>query len=91
MKAKQHYENAKKQHRKFMSGNEKPNKKGRAYLLFPLLERHGIDTWEKLQAESFLIDEKKSQLSREVRDAITHLHTHCMLEEVRNIKEEINV
>lgn len=66
------------------------NKKGRSYYLFPLLERNGLDSWEKINTEVYLIDEKKSQFSREVRDAIVHLHTHCIIQCGHQINEEQN-
>lgn len=66
------------------------NKKQRAYFLFPLLERNGIDTWKKLSQEQKLIDDKKSQFSREVRDAVNHLHTHCLLQCAEEFKNHLN-
>jgi hypothetical protein len=55
------------------------NSKGRKHFLFPLLERNGITTWEELNNEANLIDERKSNLSSSPRNAVIHLHTHCLI------------
>ena len=69
------------------------NSKGRKYFLFPLLERNNIDSWEKLDFEMNLIDEKKSELSSNLRSAVNHLHTHIMLNYLKSkeIPEFIHV
>ena len=64
------------------------NSKGRKYFLFPLLERNNIDSWEKLNFEMNLIDEKKSELSSNLRNAVNHLHTHIMLNYLKSKENE---
>jgi hypothetical protein len=55
------------------------NYNGRKHFLFPLLERNGITTWEELNIQANLIDERKSNLSSTPRNAVIHLHTHCLI------------
>jgi hypothetical protein len=55
------------------------NAKGKNHFLFPLLERNGITTWEELNIQANLIDERKSNLSSNPRNAVIHLHTHCLI------------
>lgn len=61
------------------SPNFNLNSKGRKYFLFPMLKRVGFDTWDKLDSEMKLIDERKSNVSSNVRNTINHLHTHCLI------------
>lgn len=50
------------------------------YLIFPTLEEAGIDTWEKVTKEAFLVDDKKSEQPARIRDLVVNLHTYCVLE-----------
>ena len=54
------------------------NSKGRMVFIFPMLDRLGIDTFEKLEAELDLIMEEKSQLGSNVRTSIMQVFTVCM-------------
>ena len=64
-------------------GNAGLNIKGRKYFVFPMLERLGINTWEQLDEESELIEKKESKLSSNARNAVIHLHTHCLIEKIQ--------
>ena len=50
------------------------------FLIFPTLEEAGIDTWEKVTKEAFLVDYKKSQQPARIRDIVSNFHTYCILE-----------
>lgn len=60
-------------------GKKTLTKKGRAHFIFPLLERHKIETWSDIVREVGLIDEGISPLSRIAREAVNHIHTHCLI------------
>ena len=53
--------------------------KGRSHFIFPLLERNKIETWSDIIREVNLIDQGISPLSRNVREAVNHIHTHCLI------------
>lgn len=47
------------------------------YLLFPfILEKANIYNWKRLEEENELIEQKKSNHPKVVRDAIQHLHSY---------------
>lgn len=77
-----YYEEAKAKYTVLMAGKlpSTLNRKGKIYMTFPLLEEEGIHTWEDLQREAELIDDKESKLSATARDIAINLHTHCTLQ-----------
>ena len=64
---------------KIIGADGQLNANGRKHFLFPLLERNGITTWDELNIEANLIDERKSNLTSNPRNAVIHLHTHCLI------------
>lgn len=56
------------------------NKRQRAVLHFPILEKNGINTWQELEAEAERIDNKESTLSSTDRDMVLNVHTACLIE-----------
>lgn len=59
--------------------NVKINCKNDDYYLIPVLKKNGFDTWDKLDKESVLIVEHKSQLSSKVRKVVDHFHTAVLI------------
>lgn len=51
------------------------NKKGRNYVILPILKKAKITTWKQIEDEIELIDMKKSNFNYATRQAVVHFHT----------------